>query len=404
MTEIKNDKINNFLKFGYFFDYNPDLEIKLDEIDKKKYESASRSELVKIGGDKFLDSISKEYEPNKRNLVPISGGLDSRAILAGLLRFTDARNIETYTFGVRGSLDFEIGNYIAKKLGTNHMSFDLEKYDYDESSLFDISSRVDRQTMLFHHAPIKAVDQNFKDHFHWSGFMGDPIAGSKYKNEYKNCLKSAKEKFLLDNVFTTSVKLYDAIEQEYFLTKPNINSDNLSCYEQIDFFNRQLKYVMPHVLMKGYDYKLPFVNSVFSQFMLDVDNKYRDNQNLYYDILLQSFPKEFKYRTRTKYGLPLNTSHRVANFKRLSNKFLQVSRINRNINVNYMDFANLIRRDKKFYNLIRCSVNDFNERKFVLPFDVNKVLLEHVNGYNNHTNILLLITSLDIHLKNGLQL
>ena len=142
---IKN--LNSFLKLGYFLDYqNKDISIDISNIDKEKYKNISEHELIEIGSKLWKESISSNFHENQKHLVPISGGLDSRAILAGLLEYTEAKNIYTYTFGTPNTLDYDVGNYVAKKLGTDHTSFDLTEYQYNQQELENISKRVNFQT------------------------------------------------------------------------------------------------------------------------------------------------------------------------------------------------------------------------------------------------------------------
>ena len=73
----------------------------------------------------------------RRNIhvVPLSGGLDSRIILGGLLKKGLKDSIITITFGTPGTLDYDIGIHIAKQLGIYYEALDLTKVCYDEKSL-----------------------------------------------------------------------------------------------------------------------------------------------------------------------------------------------------------------------------------------------------------------------------
>jgi len=175
--------LNSFLKLGWFLGFkNKKLKFNYSGIDKNKYKGMKQDELINLGVTKFRNAISSIFESNKSHVVPISGGLDSRAILAGLLEHTSADKIYTYTFGTPGTLDYEIGNKIAKIFGTKHTKFPLTEYNYNIDEMLDISKKVDFQTILFHHPPIRELENRYKDKFIWSGFMGDPSAGSHYKN------------------------------------------------------------------------------------------------------------------------------------------------------------------------------------------------------------------------------
>jgi len=189
--------LKSFLKLGYFLDYiNKDIAIDVSNIDKQKYQNASETELIELGSRLWRESIASNFKTNQKHLVPISGGLDSRAVLAGLLEHTEAKNIYTYTFGTPSTLDYDIGNYVAKKLGTNHTSFDLTKHMYKQEELEDISKRIQHQTVLFHHWPVWEVDKLFDTCTQWSGFMGDPIAGSHLLTNPSKNIEEAKKSLL----------------------------------------------------------------------------------------------------------------------------------------------------------------------------------------------------------------
>ena len=150
---MTKQNLNSFLKLGYFLDYkNKDISINVSNIDKQKYQDIEEYELIKIGSKLWKESICSNFDTNQKHLVPISGGLDSRAILSALLEHTEAKNIYTYTFGTPNTLDYDVGNYVSKKLGTKHTSFDLTQYNFNQKELEDISKRVNFQTILFHHA------------------------------------------------------------------------------------------------------------------------------------------------------------------------------------------------------------------------------------------------------------
>ncbi len=123
---MSQQNLNSFLKLGYFMGYkNEDISIDVSNIDKKKYRDADENELIHIGSKLWEESINSHFRINQKHLVPISGGLDSRAILA------EAKNIYTYTFGTPNTLDYDV----AKKLGTNHTSFDLTQYIFNQNEL-----------------------------------------------------------------------------------------------------------------------------------------------------------------------------------------------------------------------------------------------------------------------------
>lgn len=399
------DKANlhSFLQLGYFLDYdNPNYKFDFSGINKEKYAEASLTELVNEGGRLWLEAISANFNSNDKHLVPISGGLDSRAILAGLLKHTEAKNIYTYTFGTPKTLDYEIGNYIAKKLGTKHTSYDLTKHIYSQEELEDISKRVDRQTILFHHPPVHKIMGDYAEFQLWNGFLGDSLSGDKILNEPSIDKQSAIQNFINKNKYTRSINLDDLLNiDHYLLDEIKIN---LTMDEIYDFKNRQLKFIAPHVLMNGFDYKLPFLEKSFFDFMLSAPNKYRFNQFLYKEILLKFFPKEFSYKTKTNFGLPLKATKQRVFVKRVQDKISRTIGLGAPVNINYLDFNKKIREKEDLRKIISNNILDLKQRNIVDWIDIERILTTHLSGKGNHADALIVLASLEIHLKTGLKL
>jgi len=399
--------LNSFLKFGYFLDYrNPNITFDFTGINKKKYCNFNEVELIDYGTKTWIKSIEKNFTLNEQHLIPISGGLDSRAILAALLDFTDAKNLHTFTFGTPGTLDYEIGNFVAKKLGTNHIAYPLTKHKYSIEEEIQFSCRSDHQTILFHHPPILEILNHFGCYNVWSGFMGDPIAGSHLKMNPSLSVVDAIPIFCKNNTYTKSVNLmddsfvYSAIF-EYFNVEKKIKKEQVSIDELLDFNYRQLRYVEPHVLFKGFEYKLPFLEKMWFDFMLSVPNEYRLKENLYIKILVNSYPEIFSYKTKHNYGLSLRANRLMINALRGFNYLKRLTRLSLNSNINYIDFDEGIRIRNDLNKLIYNNLMDLKSRKIVDWIDIDGIWKRHINKQANHADALITLASLEIHLKAG---
>lgn len=399
------EKINSFLTLGYFLDYqNPDLTFDFSGVDKSKYAQATEQELIEEGSKLWLEAIAANYNPNDKHLVPISGGLDSRAVLAGLLKHTEAKNIHTYTFGTPKTLDYDIGNYIAKKLGTNHTEYDLTNYNYSQEELEDISVRVDRQTILFHHPPVWEVEKKFAGFKLWSGFGGDAISGIKYKSNESKSIKAAFLSYLNSNKYTKSIGIEPPYSNDPKI-KHLVNYEGISFDEVITLENIVAKFEAPHVALKGFDYALPVIYKPWIDFILSVPNKYRLNQHLYKEILMYTFPKEFSWKTKTNLGLPLNASKLRFFLKRVKDKGVRTIFSNvAGSGTNYLDFNYQIRNKPDLKKVISTNVLDLKQRNIIDRLDPQEILNKHLSGKANHADILIALASLEIHLKTGLKL
>lgn len=395
---INQNDIESFLKLGYFLNYkNPRYSFDFSKVDKNKYTDLSFNELVDTGHKYFVESIDKVFNENEKHVVPISGGLDSRAILATLLEFTEASNIRTYTFGTPNTFDFDIGNKIAKNIGTQHTNYSLIDYKYDIEELIDISNRVDHQTILFHHPPIWDILKEFGDSTIWSGFLGGELTDARHTNYSFN--DSIENLFLRKNCYSknsilTNIDSFETLTKQLSFQK-NIELTN---YEVLDYLNRQLKFIAPHVLMKGFKFETPFLDEKVLNFYWSIDNKYRENKILYKEILINNHEKLFSYPVKDNAGASLKDSRA----KIIANKV--VSKVkrklsNKNVNVNYLDFNYQIREKEDLKNIIQFNINDLQERDIINGIDGRKIYKDHINKVGNYAEDLLLLTSLEIHLK-----
>jgi len=398
--------VNSFLKFGYNLNYkNNDYIFDLSGIDKEKYKDLSENDLIEIGKKKFLESFFKLFDSEDRHVVPLSGGLDSRAILGALLNFTKPENIYTYTFGVPGTLDYEIGNLIARKIGTRHTCFNLNEFMFSQNDLLVSSKNVDGQTVLFHQPPIKELLNKFSDAKIWSGFMGDPLAGSHLVLDASSNIQKIKDTFISKNTFVKSYEFTNFGNKDFYeyIYFPNYDLSKVSIYEQIDFFNRQLKYIAPHVLLKGFNYILPFLETTWFNFILSVDNKYRKNERLYRKIILSLFPDLFRYPTKTKFGARLNSSRLIVLLNKIKNKVKQKSSsifpFVVDPYINYIDFNDAIRKRVDLNTLIHSNIMDLKKRNIINEIDINEIWERHIKKTSNHADLLLVLASLEIHFK-----
>ena len=399
--------LNSFLRFGYFLKYrNPNYSIYFPRQLDYRYFDAGEEELIKIGSEIFTNAINKQFNSSLKNLVPLSGGLDSRAILAQLLKNTDATNIYTYTFGIPGTLDYDIGNHIAKKLGTNHLQINLKNYKYSVDELLDISKRIDHQTVLFYHPPVWQLDKIYSDFNIWSGSIIDVYYGRHYHKKKADNLDEAKNNFIRENIYTNQ-RITNIKDEEYFkyIDFDTLASDEINFEHHLDLLNRQIKYIAPHVLIKGFKYNVLINDSDLVKFSYQIDFKYIENQYLYKKIFCNTYPELFNIRTKSNFGSPLFANKFLVKKNIFKSKVLQ--KLNDKFpvfidpRVNYRDFKWEIRNNTTFRNLIQDQILDLKKRSIIDWIDFNKLISDHLNNRCDYSKELLSLASLEIHLKAG---
>lgn len=400
--------LNSFLKFGYFLDYqNPKYSINFKLANPQKYSNLQEDELLKLFGDKFKKAIINQYATTKKNCVPLSGGLDSRAILAVLLELTEASNINTYTFGTPETYDYELGCEIAKKYGTNHEKIPIDRHIFSIDELIATSKRFNYQTHLFFHPPLSRIDELFGDNVIWSGAVIDVFFGRHHHKKKATTLSKAIENSFDENLFVKSCDLANLSYVDMAaLVDYDASTDGVYSYEHvIDLLNRQSKYIMPHVLYNDLEFKVLFTDDDLVEFALSIDQGLNEGQYIYKKMLLKEFPGMFMTGYKSNYGLPLDANplklkiyHIMTAMKRNVNKLSSVF-IDKYIN--YYSFKERLDDDSIFAKLVYDNVSDLIQRKIVDWIDLSSLVTKHKNKENDYSDALMVLASLEIHLKAG---
>jgi hypothetical protein len=159
--------------------------------------------------------------------------------------------------------------------------------------------------------------------------------------------------------------------------------------------------------MKGFQYKT-LLNKEFTDFALSINKKYYNKQSFYIKMLLNEFPFLFSFPNKTNYGLSFKPSK-----KDLFNSFFKrgMSFLKRKINlkffdpgINYIDFNSGIRERKDLNEIIYNNLMDLKNRKIIDWIDFDKLWYNHNILKKDHSDALLTLSSLEIHLKAGKKL
>jgi hypothetical protein len=401
-----------FLWYGYLPRYfSFPVSINQNEIGRD-WQGSHWSQLVSAGVQ-IWKKVVKEclLRHGSKVIVPLSGGLDSRAILAGLLEHLSPSEIVTYTFGVPGADDYQIGWQIAKKVGTVHQQIDLNRYDYTHGNLTDIANRAGALVSLFQHAPITLLNEEvIQEYIFWSGFMGDPLAGSHLLLEDSQSWQQARRSFAARNRFVRSVTITPPgfSPTDCLPTSPLAATDALSYDEQLDFGIRQQSYIKPLVLLPGFTYCTPFLHPEWADFILCVPRQWRANQNLYKAILQTAYPDLFSLPTKANYGLPLNAPGwrksiqiNKLRFRALGRRFFPWVDLGVSPTTNYIDFDRGLRQRGDLRQVVYESVQALQKRKIVDWLDIETIWQRHQGRQANHADALILLASLEIYLQVG---
>ncbi|MCD4727938.1 MAG: hypothetical protein K8R46_09770 [Pirellulales bacterium] len=150
--------------------------------------SIDEREIAEELGRLFKESVRKRVNKNERIGITLSGGLDSRAILAAIPE--DYKPLHTFTFGQKGCDDIKIVSKVSKVKGAEHHALILSSDNWLMPRISGVW-KSDGSFSLLHMHGMEFYDE-YKSYidFNLNGFLGDAILGGSYisKNqsvEYK---------------------------------------------------------------------------------------------------------------------------------------------------------------------------------------------------------------------------
>jgi len=412
---MNRERLISFLHFGYIPQDGSSRSLKeWLNIDSAKIH-AMRCKWEKLSIQDFLakgvELLKGLVKTPTRGLhiAPLSGGLDSRAILGGLLDYLPRERVHAITCGVPGTWDFEIGLQVAEAAGVDVSIVDLSNLQWSTEYLAQFANEINAPIALFDaYMYAQVLREGGREPTYWSGFMGDPLVGSHLRPEPANSWKEALHIFAHENAFSSLCSLVpDTYRPEKVLPeRPLIEEDILTPYEQLDFAVRQWGFIRPQVLLEGYTFRSPFLNPKWVRFCLSIPNKYRKKQHAYKLILQKAYPNLFALPVKNNVGLPLAASgprkySRVAiEYIRRAARKIGLPGLGIDPRLNYIDVAESI-RGGSLHNTVRENLCDLQHRELVPWIDIDTIWTEHQSGRSNHTDALNLLTSLEIHLKAG---
>lgn len=412
---IRQDWIPAFLHYGYrpWGDFRMEGPWNTEKATRRaELARLSEAELVDEGV-KLMRSAFACREAGD-HVIPLSGGLDSRAILGVLLDTVGRSQIRTVTFGTPGTLDFEIGRSVAKAAGVSWEGIDVRSVPWSTRALVEFTAQYDHPFDMLNTYLYAQLRRCLKPRsIVWGGFLGGPLGGGRY------CpAQPAAE-------WTQACALFAADEgrlREMRLAPPGFDPasvlpgvpflpiDRLNYEDQLNFFLRQTYWMLPNNVLNGHILRMPFLHTDWVMFMLCIPHAQRYHKAIYKRVLRTAFPRLFSIGIKTHRGLPVDAPAWAVAWRRLAIKLWKAPRriipswpLGADPMLNTMDFESAIRARPDLRAVVDENIGDLARRGIIDWLDVTRVWAEHRRGRANHTDALLLLLSLELFLKSAPQ-
>lgn len=452
--KIRKDALIDFLIFGFFigdktFDENvfqlppaSILEITQNKMTIKsywtyrfdgKYDIRDKEILISELSKRWQQAIERRVKNKDKITVQISGGLDSRAILAAALKSTKKEKILLYTFGEKGSYDFDFGTGIAKMLGVQQISFHPIKEHFAEQydkSFGDSEGMIDA-TPYYPVQIDNALTQRTDTLY--NGYLGGEIMGPLIFAKIKNLqldsdanYEKAKNILLNHHRINDINTVQSLLQKSYVGDMPILSSFEKSIEDLKDVSTEEFpNYCARWLYLNESDkltwfcnyryrnlfyYYTPFLDNDLVDFMIQTPPELRTKKLLYKKMLMKNYSDLFNFPTKNNLGLPLQVSPLRLNVKRVG-WFIQ-RRINDISNhilhravlfnkyENFINYDNLLRTNKEYQQYMRTMLDKVKTREFFNPTYIDALFDLHLKGKKNYARLFGLLVTFELILEN----
>lgn len=343
-------------------------------------------------------------------VLPLSGGLDSRAVLAGMAGHGGV-DIQTVTYGVPDSFDYEIAPAIAAAAGVPNTRINLHDVEVDPARLNGIALEPGRMSFFLDMYFNRQVSDLYgPDCTYLSGYLGDVLAGKNLRPEVSESWDDARRRFAAANCYSRTARLAppDVGPEQLLPDMPFVDETLLGFDEQLDYAVRQECMMRPIVMRSDYDCIAPMLDPSWVTFMLALELRHRHDRSLFKKMFTKGFPELFRLPTTANGGLPLQTSaSRVARYRRrLRHRRrwrLRMRRLLPSVTVplgnpswQYVDFRSALNERADLSMLLEQNVAAVQAQGLVPWLDVGQLLREFRQGERKHSRALLVLMNLGI--------
>lgn len=353
----------------------------------------SRDQLI----NKLDDSLNRSFEATlnyidgKKIFLPLSGGNDSRLVLAMLKRF-GVKDVVCYTYGIPNNPDSLVSKKMAEKAGYEWFFIKYSNKEWFKifNSTFyqDYTKYASNYASMPHMLEILALYQikekfDISDVVFMPGHTGDFISGGHLNYVVKTTDERVKyddfierimvKHFSLKKDYVSNNVLHQVLHENEELKKVVDHNDFVRAYENFEYVNRQSKYIINSSRLfefVGSESVHPFWRKDYINFWNSVDLESKYNRSLYKEYLKEKHPFFFSkdYTMKGK-----NIRRAIYIFQIL------LSRVNKDLS-SYLDYFT---NAGAFYGAIGFSDFVKNRRKYrsIIGYTTGKYLEKLKSSY-----------------------
>jgi asparagine synthase (glutamine-hydrolysing) len=330
----------------------------------------------------FLDSVKRRFEPNKKMGIALSGGLDSRAIVAAVTKIYPEYVGELYTFGIEGCDDIEIAKMVAKKTNWNHKVYNFTTQNWFEAR-FNSIWRTDGMLSMQHMHGSEFVDDIAMNvEINLNGYAGDVVCGGGWFKSLPLDTKASSENMKPFYKNQTSQLSFDSDFYDIEKTEPHLFMNKVRRFTNMGTVNS----------LDKINQRKPFFDNSLIEFVLSIPDEYRQDNKLYRNMLLKFFPDFFQ-------DIPWQKTRKTISGD-------QCSELRKdNVIRGYMNYAKAIRDESVLSNIVdTLNFNGSKYSEFVNVDPIKQYLKPHLASCQySYADEIFRFFTLEYYLRKALQ-
>ena len=281
----------------------------------------SQRELAHELGARFRNAV--EQRTTSQTGLALSGGLDSRAILAAMPSAP-----KTFTFGHSDSADVRIATQAASVKNAPHTILPLHSQNWLLPRISGVWYADGALDLLHMHGIEHLKQEKEACDICFNGAGGDGLAGAGHLFHPNGLSAYLKNKLHIRTDRNTIQHLETAFN----------NAGSAHAF-YIDWRMRGFTVHGPRLgLLHGLEYRLPFLDNQVQEFLYSIPLQQKANNRLYRQMLLETFPEYFKNIPYQTTGFPISHSPWTVRILR------RLTRMHTRPSQTFADYANWLRQ------------------------------------------------------------
>lgn len=345
----------------------------------------------------FIAAVKRRFAPNEKVGISLSGGLDSRAILAAVNHLYPDYQGYCYTFGHPGCDDIKIAQLVVSRTTWKHQLFYLNERNWLAPRLDKIWNTDGMLDMMHMHGSefLDAISHNM--YVNLNGYCGDAILGGSFLDRVpRNTRVSADNtKSFYNNYSMLSMPDADFYDIEH--VEPNLYMNRVRRFTNMGSVNALVKIVQ----------RKPFFDNFIVELAFSLPDEYRLGNKLYSAMLLKFFPRYFNDIPWQKNGCPISYSSTHVKAIKIKNRAMgklkrEVERIGLKYKDlrNFTDYAAWLRQEpaRSFFESILFAQHAIYPA-YIDPTKIQSHLKDHLQNKANYASELCRAVTFEIWLQ-----